>query len=221
MSVGTRQRALATIRADGGVDVEPRRRERAGVQLVDLRAALGPALDVFLGIDALHDGDHPVVQLAVAIGHREVGRQSLRRQDSRRPCRACRRCRRSADVELQMAEALVALGGDPAGQWIDPAGQRTIGMDGAAPRPEEHAAVVVGAGLEHGAAGLGVAGEELGRGDAEPARQPQRLVRPDPDRLVVAAPVTGVADVRERAVAPEVEVDPRYGDRRRERLASS
>src|SRR5207249_11709679 len=45
---------------------------------------------------------------------------------------------------------------------------------------------------------------------AQPACQRERLVRPDPDRLTVATPVAGVADVRERAVTPEAEVDPGY-----------
>jgi hypothetical protein len=80
-------------------------------------------------------------------------------------------------------------------------------MDGAASRTQEDAAAIVLARLQNGAARFGVAGEKLGRGDAESARQPQRLVRPDPDRLVVATPVTGIANVRVRAVAPEVEVD--------------
>jgi hypothetical protein len=80
-------------------------------------------------------------------------------------------------------------------------------MNGAPARTEKDATAVVLACLQYGAARLGVAGEELGRGDTEPARQPQRLVRPDSDRLVVATPVTGIADVRVRAVAPEIEVD--------------
>jgi hypothetical protein len=80
-------------------------------------------------------------------------------------------------------------------------------MDGAASRTQKDAAAIVLARLQNGAARLGVAGEKLGRRDAEPARQPQRLVRPDPDRLVVATPVTGIANVRVRAVAPQVEVD--------------
>src|SRR6185295_16833735 len=110
-------------------------------------------------------------------------------------------------MRLQVAEALVALGAHPARQRIDPARERAIGMDGAAARPEEDAAAVVLARLQHGAARLGVTSEELGGGDAEPARQPQRLVRPHPDRLVMAAPVAGIAHVRVRAVAPEIEID--------------
>jgi hypothetical protein len=111
---------------------------------------------------------------------------------------------------LQVPEALVALGRDPAGERIETTRERAIGMDGAAALAEEDASPVFGAGPQDGAAGLGVAGEELGRADAKPARQPQDLVRPDPDRLAVATPVAGIADVRERAVTPEAEVDPGY-----------
>src|SRR5262245_66674798 len=98
-------------------------------------------------------------------------------------------------MRLQVAEALVALGAHPARERIDPTGERTVGMDRAAARAEEDAAAIVLARLQHGAARLGVAREELRGGDAETARQPQCLVRPDPDRLLVAAPVTGVAHV--------------------------
>jgi hypothetical protein len=70
---------------------------------------------------------------------------------------------------LEMAEALVAVGIDPAGKRIEPARERTVGVNGAAPGPEEDAAPVFGAGEQNGAAGLGVAGKELGGGDAQPA----------------------------------------------------
>jgi len=43
------QGALAAIGADGRVDIEQRGRQRARVQLVDLRAALGAALESSAG----------------------------------------------------------------------------------------------------------------------------------------------------------------------------
>jgi hypothetical protein len=70
---------------------------------------------------------------------------------------------------LEMAEAPVAVGIDPAGERIEPARERTVGVNRAAPRPEEDAAPVFGASEQNGAAGLGVAGKELGGGDAQPA----------------------------------------------------
>jgi len=106
-----------------------------------------------------------------------------------------------------MSEAFVAFGGGPAGKRIQTASERPVGVNRAALRPEKDTAAVVSARLQDGAAGLGVAGEEFGRADAEPARQPERLVRPYADRLSVATPVAGVADVRVRAVTPEAEVD--------------
>jgi hypothetical protein len=69
-------------------------------------------------------------------------------------------------MRLEMAEALVAVGIDPAGERIEPARERTVGVYRAAPRPEEDAAPVVGASEQDGAAGLGVAGKELGGADA-------------------------------------------------------
>ena len=68
-----------------------------------------------------------------------------------------------------MAEALVAAGIDPAGERIEPARQRTIGVNRAAAGPEEDAAPIFDAREQNGAAGLGVAGKELGSGDAQPA----------------------------------------------------
>jgi hypothetical protein len=68
-----------------------------------------------------------------------------------------------------MAEALVAVGIDPAGERIEPAGQRAVGVNRAAAGPEEDAAPVFGASQQDGAAGLGVAGKELGGADAQPA----------------------------------------------------
>jgi hypothetical protein len=68
-----------------------------------------------------------------------------------------------------MAEALVAVGIDPAGERVEPARERTIGVDRAAARPEEDAAPVLGAREQNGAAGLGVAGKELGGAYAQPA----------------------------------------------------
>jgi hypothetical protein len=72
-------------------------------------------------------------------------------------------------VRLEMAEALVAVGIDPAGERIEPARQRTIGVNRAAAGPEEDATLVLGAREQNGAAGLGVAGKELGGADAQPA----------------------------------------------------
>ena len=72
-------------------------------------------------------------------------------------------------MRLEMAEALVAVGIDPAGQRIEPARERSVGMDRAAPGAEEDAASVLGAREQNGAAGLGVAGKELGGADAQPA----------------------------------------------------
>jgi len=68
-----------------------------------------------------------------------------------------------------MAEALVAVGIGPAGERIEPARQRTVGVNRAAAGPEEDAALVLGAREQNGAASLGVAGEELGGADAQPA----------------------------------------------------
>ena len=68
-----------------------------------------------------------------------------------------------------MAEALVAVGIGPAGERIEPAREGTVGVNGAAPGPEEDAAPIFGAREQNGAAGLGVAGKELGGCDAEPA----------------------------------------------------
>jgi len=68
-----------------------------------------------------------------------------------------------------MTEALVAIGIDPAGERIEPARKRTVGVNGAAPGPEEDAAPIFDAREQNGAAGLGVAGKELGSGDAQPA----------------------------------------------------
>jgi len=68
-----------------------------------------------------------------------------------------------------MAEALVAVGIDPAGERIEPARKRTVGVNGAAPGPEEDAAPIFDAREQNGAAGLGVAGKELGGADAQPA----------------------------------------------------
>jgi hypothetical protein len=72
-------------------------------------------------------------------------------------------------MRLEMTEALGAVGIDPAGERIEPARKRTVGMNRAAPRPEEDAAPVFGASEQNGAAGLGVAGKELGGADAQPA----------------------------------------------------
>jgi hypothetical protein len=68
-----------------------------------------------------------------------------------------------------MAEALVAVGIDPAGERIEPAREGTIGVNRAAAGSQEDAAPVLGAREQDGAAGLGVAGEELGGADAQPA----------------------------------------------------
>ena len=68
-----------------------------------------------------------------------------------------------------MTEALVAIGIDPAGERIEPARKRTVGVNGAAPGPEKDAAPIFDAREQNGAAGLGVAGKELGSGDAQPA----------------------------------------------------
>jgi hypothetical protein len=46
---------------------------------------------------------------------------------------------------LEVPEALVTLGRDPARERIDAAGERTVGVNGAATGPEEYAAPVVGA----------------------------------------------------------------------------
>jgi hypothetical protein len=72
-------------------------------------------------------------------------------------------------VRLEMAEALVAVRIDPAGERIEPAGERTIGVNRAAAGSEEDATPVLGACEQNGAAGLGVAGKELGGADAQPA----------------------------------------------------
>jgi hypothetical protein len=72
-------------------------------------------------------------------------------------------------MRLKMTEALVAIGIDPAGERIESARERTVGVNGAAPRPEEDTAPIFGAREQNGAAGLGVAGKELGGGDAQPA----------------------------------------------------
>src|SRR5262245_43784276 len=201
-----RERVLAAEGVDGRVDIEPRRGERTDVELVHGQPALVAALRVVIRIDPLHDGDHPVIHLAVAIAHGKVRREALRREVvGHRPVRSVETGR--LGMGLQIAEALVALGAHPARERIDSAREGTIGMDAAAARTEEDTTAIVLARLQHGAARFGVASEELRGGDTEPARQPQRLVRPDPDRLVVAAPVAGVAHVRERAVAPEIEID--------------
>jgi len=72
-------------------------------------------------------------------------------------------------MRLEMAEALIPVGIDPAGERIEAARERTVGVNGAAPGPEEDAAPIVGASEQDRAAGLGVAGKELGGADAEPA----------------------------------------------------
>jgi len=48
-------------------------------------------------------------------------------------------------MRLEMTEALVAIGIDPAGEWIEPARKRTVGVNSAAPGPEEDAAPIFGA----------------------------------------------------------------------------
>jgi len=72
-------------------------------------------------------------------------------------------------MRLEMTEALVAVGIDPAGEWIEPARKRTVGVNSAAPGPEEDAAPIFGAREQNGAAGLGVAGKKLGGRDTQPA----------------------------------------------------
>jgi hypothetical protein len=69
-------------------------------------------------------------------------------------------------MRLEMPEAFVALGRDPAGERIETTGERTVGVNRAAARPEKDAAPVVSARLQNGPAGLGVAGKELGSADA-------------------------------------------------------
>jgi len=77
--------------------------------------------------------------------------------------------------------AYAALATDVTALYYNPGGLAQL------PRPEKDAPPVVGARLQDGPSGLGVAGKELGRADTEPARQPKRLVRPNPDRLAVVA----------------------------------
>jgi hypothetical protein len=72
-------------------------------------------------------------------------------------------------MRLEMTEALVAVGIDPAGERIEPAREWPIGVNRAAARPEEDASPVLGARQQNGAAGLGVAGKELGGADAQAA----------------------------------------------------
>jgi hypothetical protein len=70
---------------------------------------------------------------------------------------------------LEVPEALVAVGGNPARERIQTAGEGAVGMNGAAPLPEEDAPPIGGACQENRPAGLGIAGKEVGRADAEPA----------------------------------------------------
>jgi hypothetical protein len=72
-------------------------------------------------------------------------------------------------MRLEMPEALVAVGIGPAGKRIEAARQGTVWVNGAAPGPEEDAASIFGTREQDSAAGLGVAGKELGGGDAQPA----------------------------------------------------
>src|SRR5262245_51579377 len=105
-----------------------------------------------------------------------------------------------------MAEALVAVGIDPARERIDAAREGAIGMNATAALVEEHAGPVL-PGLEDGAARLRVAGEELGGRQTQPASEAQRLVGPHANRLAVAAALARVADVREAAASLEAEID--------------
>jgi len=70
---------------------------------------------------------------------------------------------------LEVPEALVAVGGNPARERIETARERTVGVNGTATLSEEDAAPVGGACQENRPAGLGVAGKKVGRADAEPA----------------------------------------------------
>src|SRR5262249_2988799 len=109
-------------------------------------------------------------------------------------------------MRLQMAEALVPVGIDPARERIDPAREGTVGVDTAAALVEEHARPVL-PGLEDGAARLGVAGEEFSGRQTQPASEAQRLVGPHTDRLPVATALARVADVREAAASLKAEID--------------
>src|SRR5262245_66370118 len=105
-----------------------------------------------------------------------------------------------------MAEALVAVGIDPARERIDAAREGAIGMNATAALVEEHAGAVL-PGLEDRAARLGVAGEELGGRQTQPASEAQRLVGPHANRLVVAAALTRVGDGRDAAASLEAGID--------------
>jgi hypothetical protein len=109
-----------------------------------------------------------------------------------------------------MAKTLVAVGIDPAGERIQPAGERPVGMDAATlPIEKDAGAVVVVAHAKHRAAGFGMLFDELRGRDAETPRQPQDFVSADANSLVVTAPGAGVAPIGKRAVARQRIIDVR------------
>src|SRR5207302_305492 len=118
----------------------------------------GPPLGAPLvlgGRQPLQQIDHPFVDGPVPVAHREVRRQPLRGEvigDGALVAVDTGRLR----MRLQMTEALVAVGIDPARERVDPARERSIGMDATAALVEEHARSVL-LGSEDGAARLGVA----------------------------------------------------------------
>src|SRR5262249_56429219 len=127
------------------------------------------------GRQTLQQIDHALVHGAVPVAHREIRREPLRREivgdgtvvavDAGR-----------LGVRLQMAEALVAVGIDPARERIDTAREGAVGMNATAALVEEHAGPVL-PGLEDRAARLGVA---AGRPRSRHTPPPRGAPRPPP-----------------------------------------
>src|SRR5207245_2748832 len=146
-----REVAGATVIADGRVHVEERRRDFTRFHLVHLRPPFGAPL-VLGGRQPLEQLHHALVERAIPIAHREVRCEPLHGEIVGNGAIVAVHAGRLG-MRLQVAEALVAVGIGPAREWIEAAGERSVGMDATTTLVEEHARAVF-AGPEHGAARL-------------------------------------------------------------------
>jgi len=108
-----------------------------------------------------------------------------------------------------MTETLTSIRINPAGKWIESAGEGPVGMDATTLLIEENAcAIVLGVCAQDGATSLCMLRDEFRRRHAKASRKPQDFVGTDADHLVVTATRAGVALIGEHTVAFESKIDP-------------
>jgi hypothetical protein len=109
-------------------------------------------------------------------------------------------------MRRQQSERFMTVRVNPSGKGIKTASKRAIGMDAAASFIEKYTSAVFISRAKHSSARLCITANKLRRRDSEMAGKTQDFVSANTDRLVMAAPVAGMAGIGKHALPLKMEL---------------